>query len=116
MEAPAENDETFLVEWWARKYGVPTTDPRVREQTIGGLLREYLADVVARRDQLIEAYKTADPMQQTKLREQVTALDKWLGIVENTEVVPTGDALIDYWDAEIEAGRIPDFTLTEPPK
>lgn len=74
------------------------------------LLEQFLTDKLHLRDELRRQLgDTQSPSARTRLMDQIVAIDRVMGEVEEGL---SGDPLADLWEAQIEAGIEPDLDLT----
>lgn len=94
---------THVRQWWSQKYSRPATDPAFERQTYAELHLEMLEDLHLRRKGLLRDLE--DRPADFKAVEELQQLNKALGI----EGEVSSDPLIDKWERELAAGRIPDL-------
>ncbi len=102
-----------LARWWSDKYQAPTTDPRYQSLTFAELLIEFFEDMYKRRDSLqAELAETTNGAETQRLQNALQAIEKVLrgdDAGEEGLFAKTGDAQIDQWLEDLEAGRDPDL-------
>lgn len=103
--------EVVLEQWFAAKYKLPSSHPLYQGRALVEHLEEFMRDKMDERDLLQEQLQNPvlEALDRTKLMEQITAIDQFLGAKDKTG---SGDPLADFWEAQMEAGEDPDFDLT----
>ena len=106
---------TRLKRWWSRKYNRPPTDQMFVTQTPADLELEMLEDLIFQRDEIMrklnpekEEDGVYEPGERAHLRKQLSSINDALGVEPDLG----DDPLIDAWERELEAGRMPDFSRT----
>jgi len=84
-----------LRQWWTHRYNRPTTSREWGDSYLDDLMVEFLEDL----------YNTDD-------ESAAKARLKYMG----TEVGPTGDPLLDFWERQIARGEDPDLDMCEDPR
>lgn len=95
-----------LRQWWARKYERPATDPLFQNQTEGALQLEWFEDLYQRREEILKNLENAKGGESETLLKQLNAINQALDIE-----VEVQDDLVEYWEAEVLAGRVPDLDM-----
>lgn len=88
--------------WWVQKYNRPTSDKLYTSQSEAELLLEMYEDLYARRLE-IEAQLEKGGVDAQQALQRIADINRVLGESESE------DDVIDEWEAELEAGRIPDL-------
>lgn len=94
------------------KYRLPTNHDLFQTQSVPELMLEWYEDLYEEMDDIEAAIKDeaiVDAAELGRLQRRLETLQKALGM--DVRIV-TGDPLVDYWEAEIAAGRVPDLDMT----
>jgi hypothetical protein len=96
-----------LRQWWTGKYRLPANHELFLSRTVSDLQQEQLEDVLQERQDLLAALEDSSLSAGARARvsSRLTALSRALGL-------QTGDDLVEFWDAEARAGRVPDLDMT----
>lgn len=97
-----------LKRWWMRKYKLPASHDLFQTQTVAELLLEQYGDLLEEKAEL-ESRLEADPSGRESglVRERLLAIERAFG-----DVAEAGrDDLVEFWEAEIAAGRAPDLEM-----
>jgi len=93
--------------WWTRKYNRPSTDPLFTGQTAEELHLEMFDDLLVQREEIMERLgKSMDIRDRENLREKLHEINDVFGY----KVDMGEDALIDEWERDLEAGKVPDLS------
>lgn len=90
--------------WWIQKYNRPPTDSLFTLQSEAELMLEMYEDLYAKRDELEARLESGDADNQQQCMRRIVDINKVLG-----EGVVAEDDVIDEWEADIAAGRMPDL-------
>lgn len=90
---------------------MPAAHPLFRKRTLPEILEDFVLDKLAARDHIIEQLSEAglDGQSRHKLMKALETIDQLLGRVETAG---SGDPLVDFWEAQMEAGEEPDMDMT----
>lgn len=95
----------YLKQWWVRKYDRPINDPLFQGQTEGALQLEWFEDLYQQREEILANLENKVGDQDTLLR-HLNAINSALDIEPEVQ-----DDLVEYWENEVLAGRIPDLDM-----
>lgn len=105
-ERNLENGLTQLRRWWSKKYKLPPNHDLFENQSVAEINLEFFEDLMAQRREVLEELDDEETRseQAEVLFRQLNAINKALGFPEEVQ-----DDLIDEWERELEAGRVPDL-------
>lgn len=102
-----ERDDDLLAAWWTRKYKLPANHELFVSQPPAALQREWWTDLYRREKELEQELDDPETsIEQGRVIERTLA--KLQKVLHDGEV-SSGDALIDKWEAEFEAGKKPNL-------
>jgi len=87
------------------KYKLPSSHALFQTQTVTDLLLEQLEDLYEERSDLMRQLEDGAGAATTAVNARLNKLNSALG-------ESSGDDLLDFWDAELKAGRVPDLDMT----
>lgn len=101
-----DTGEGRLERWWTRKYKRPPNHPLFLSRSIASLMREFYEDLWDERADLERLLETPDS-DQGAIRARLAVVCEALG-----EKASASDTLIEEWERELAAGRVPDLDMT----
>jgi len=101
----------LLRRWWIGKYRLPPSHELFQGQSIEELTLEWYSDLFDELEGLTTLLQTSPNGLSEVGHARLAATQEALGIPDDERIV-TGDPLIDYWEAEMRAGREPDLDMT----
>lgn len=96
-----------LQRWWREKYKLPTTHDLFQTQSVPELLLEWYEDLYVEYDELTDLVGEMDG----NLGPAMRRLEQIQGALGLSDGVLTGDPLVDYWEAQIRRGEVPDLDM-----
>lgn len=95
-----------LRRWWMRKYKLPASHDLFLSQTVAELHLEQLEDLYEEREGLERELEAGggDMSAVRAAQERLEQINRALG-------EQAGDDLIDLWEAELAAGRVPNLDM-----
>lgn len=102
-----ESGMAGIKRWWVNRYKLPPNHELFTGQSTSDLILEMYEDLLLERKGIQERLESGGVGEEhTALMGRLRELDKAIG----DAVVPQ-DSLIDRWEADIAAGRIPDLEM-----
>lgn len=100
-----------LKRWWIQKYKLPSSHALFQGQSIASLNLEMMEDLWMRERELADEIKNEEGTAQNQAIGQFQEIRKALGIAQEFEKprVTGDDPLIDQWERDIAAGKVPDL-------
>lgn len=103
-----------LKRWWVGKYKLPPTHPLFEGQSMAALTLEMFEDLYVRREEIKRDLKdVSSAKERLELMDALQKLDEALGerdeATDPNGPMVTGDPLVDRWERELAAGRMPDL-------
>lgn len=97
--------------WWVQKYKLPPNHLLFQNQSFTALNLEMMEDLWMRERELSEKTETEEGSVLNEAHAQLQDVRKALGLVRDfAEAKVTGsDPLVDQWERDIAAGRVPDL-------
>jgi hypothetical protein len=101
-----------LGRWWVNKYKLPPNHDLFQSRPLAEWQLEMFEDTLARREAIRAELKAIDQakaskgayQRRTQLFEQLNAINEYVG-----DPIEYEDALLDKWEAELEAGIEPNL-------
>lgn len=115
-EAKGATGNSFLANWWSKKYGLPPNHELFTSRTPASLYQEYFEWLHERRDELQSALQEARGQERFGLIDQITSITAILEGQENAGPMVTGDALVDEWEEMLDRGAMPDLEADIDPR
>lgn len=107
-EHQAKTGLTRLRRWWSTKYKLPPSHTLFTSQALPEVLLEYFEDLYVLKAELEAALDAAgDEKEARSINDRLKLVCKALGVGAGS----SQDDLVDHWEAEIEAGRVPNLDL-----
>jgi hypothetical protein len=103
-----ENGLARIKRWWTKRYQLPSNHELFTSQSIAELNMEMFEDMIIRKSEIEKEIPSAAGNHYNDLRDELNEIEKSLKS-DDSESAPTSDPLIDEWERDLEAGKVPDL-------